>query len=273
MQYMMIFTGIEAIEKDDAAGAGFRRAMEEIEQRLRGTGVWVASERFKPSSNGAVVILDGEDFRIEKGPFPNPDQIIAGYCVIAVATREDALTLARQCSELVTEYTHGQGREAVLLVPCMEFSEEGESEDGSVAPPRSERTGLRRFIGMFKPSPETEAGVMPGQEIFTAMENVLCKLADAGRYEKGGGLMPTSAATRVSFADGMLVVTDGPFAETKELIAGYAIFRASSLDEVIEMSRPGLEIDARWRRGPIVSEVRELYPHENAPVLSGRSQP
>jgi len=72
-------------------------------------------------------------------------------------------------------------------------------------------------------------------------------------------LQPSSQGARLNFSDGYPVVTDGPFAETKELIGGFAILRVGTLDEAITMTKEALQIEAMWRKGPIEFEIRQLY--------------
>jgi len=92
-----------------------------------------------------------------------------------------------------------------------------------------------RFMVIVKATPDSEAGIMPTTEELTAMGAYNEELVKAGVMLGGEGLHPSSAGARVRFdAEGRSTVIDGPFAETKELIAGYWILQASSKDEVIE---------------------------------------
>ncbi len=259
MQYMMIIKSNAALEAETPVDdAGFQ-AIERYNQRLYEAGVWVSAEGFKPSDKGAIVTLENGEFRIEKGPFPNPENVDAGFWIIQVDSKEDAIDWARQAPMLVegSEYAAGDGE--IVLMQCMDFSEEEPAPDAAGEVATEPAANLKRYFGGFTASPETEAGVEPDHSIYEAMGEVIGRLAAEGRVEGGGGLLPTSAATRVVFSNGTPVVTDGPFAETKEVIAGYAIFRAANLDEMIEMSKEGMEIEARWRKEPIVGVIREIH--------------
>ena len=77
-----------------------------------------------------------------------------------------------------------------------------------------------RFMIIVKASPESEAGKMPGTELLTAMGKYNEELVNAGVLLAGEGLHPSSRGARVRFSGSQRTVTDGPFAETKELIAG-----------------------------------------------------
>ena len=91
-----------------------------------------------------------------------------------------------------------------------------------------------RFMIIVKASPESEAGKMPSEELLTAMGKYNEELANAGVMLAGEGLHPSSKGARVHFSGSKRTVTDGPFAETKELIAGFWLIQVKSLDEAIE---------------------------------------
>jgi hypothetical protein len=91
-----------------------------------------------------------------------------------------------------------------------------------------------RFMVMVKANEETEAGVMPSEELLAAMGRYNEELVKAGVMLAGEGLQPTSKGARVKFSGDKRTVIDGPFAEAKELIAGFWIMQARSKDEVIE---------------------------------------
>ncbi|MGI8735419.1 MAG: YciI family protein [Pyrinomonadaceae bacterium] len=91
-----------------------------------------------------------------------------------------------------------------------------------------------RFMVIVKASKESEAGAMPTEKMLTEMGKFNEELAKAGVMLAGEGLHPSSKGTRVKFADGQRTVIDGPFAETKELIAGYWMWQVKSKEEAIE---------------------------------------
>jgi|SRR5215471_16233717 len=94
-----------------------------------------------------------------------------------------------------------------------------------------------RFMMIVKASKDSEAGKMPSQELFNAMDKYNDELAKAGVLVDLAGLKPTSKGTRVKFSKGKTTVVDGPFPETKELIGGYWIINVKSRDEAIEWAR------------------------------------
>ena len=90
-----------------------------------------------------------------------------------------------------------------------------------------------RVMVIVKASKESEAGQMPSEQILRDMGNFNEQLVNAGIMLAGDGLHPTSKGKRVKFSGANRTVIDGPFAETKELIAGYWIWRVTSIDEAV----------------------------------------
>jgi len=91
-----------------------------------------------------------------------------------------------------------------------------------------------RFMVIVKASKESEAGEMPTEEILAAMGKYNEELANAGVMLAGEGLHPSSKGARVRFEAGKTTVIDGPFAETKELVAGFWMWQVKSKEEALE---------------------------------------
>ena len=107
-----------------------------------------------------------------------------------------------------------------------------------------------RVMVIVKASKESEAGVMPSQELLAQMGKYNEQLVKAGIMLAGDGLHPTSKGKRVKFSGTKRTVIDGPFTETKELIAGYWIWQVRSMDEAVEWLKRapfdgGTEIEMR----------------------------
>jgi hypothetical protein len=94
-----------------------------------------------------------------------------------------------------------------------------------------------KVMMIVKASKDSEAGVMPGEELLSAMGKYNEELMKAGVLVDLAGLKPTSAGARVRFSEEKRTVIDGPFAETKELIAGFWIIQVKSLQEAIEWAK------------------------------------
>ena len=91
-----------------------------------------------------------------------------------------------------------------------------------------------RFMVIIKANKDSEAGVMPSERLLTEMEKFNEELVKAGVMLAGEGLHPSSKGARVKFSGGKQTVIDGPFAETKELIAGFWLLQVKSKEEAIE---------------------------------------
>ena len=107
-----------------------------------------------------------------------------------------------------------------------------------------------RVMVMVKATEESEAGVMPTEQMFSEMLAYNDQLVKAGIMLAGDGLHPSSKAKRIHFKGDKRTVIDGPFAETKELIAGYWLWKVKSMDEAVEWLKKapfdgGTEIELR----------------------------
>jgi len=91
-----------------------------------------------------------------------------------------------------------------------------------------------RFMILIKATKDSEAGVMPSEQLLTEMGRFNEELVNAGVMLAGEGLQPSSKGARVRFSGSKRTVIDGPFAETKELIAGYWLWQVKSKEEAIE---------------------------------------
>jgi hypothetical protein len=111
-----------------------------------------------------------------------------------------------------------------------------------------------RFMILIKADKNSEAGVMPNEELLTAMGHYNEELSKAGILLAGEGLHPSSKGARVKFSGDKRSVIDGPFAETKELIAGFWLWEVKSLQEAIEWVKrcpnpmPGTESEIEIRQ-------------------------
>lgn len=94
-----------------------------------------------------------------------------------------------------------------------------------------------RVMVILRATKNSESGVMPSEELLTAMGKYNEELVKAGIMQAGEGLHPSSKGRRVRFAGGQKTVVDGPFAETKELIAGFWIWKVKSMDEATKWLR------------------------------------
>jgi hypothetical protein len=114
------------------------------------------------------------------------------------------------------------------------------------------RRQIMRFMVIVKANKETEAGVLPDQKILTEMGKFNEELAKAGIMLAGEGLQPSSKGARVRFNGSKRTVIDGPFSETKELVAGFWLWQVRSKEEAIEWLKR-----APFQEGEV--EIRQVF--------------
>jgi hypothetical protein len=118
-----------------------------------------------------------------------------------------------------------------------------------------------RFMIIVKATQESEAGVMPGEDLMAQMAAYHEELNKAGVLLDGSGLKASSRGWRIRYSGGKRTLVDGPFAETKELIAGYTIIRVRSREEALEWTRRFPNPAGKGNDGEI--EVREFFELED----------
>jgi len=117
-----------------------------------------------------------------------------------------------------------------------------------------------QFMVIRKADAETEAFVLPSKELIDDMAAYNEKMVRTNKVTMGTGLMPSSRGARVSFRNGKPTVIDGPFAEAKELIAGFSVIEAKSLADVIELVKQWPQSDGH---GNVQVEIRQLMTAED----------
>jgi hypothetical protein len=117
-----------------------------------------------------------------------------------------------------------------------------------------------RVMVIIKADKDTEAGVMPSEQLLKEMGTFNEELVKAGVMLAGEGLKPTSEGKRVRFSGDKRTVIDGPFAETKEVVSGFSILKAESLEEAIELVKRTPNI---FPNGEAEVEIRKLMDVED----------
>ena len=117
-----------------------------------------------------------------------------------------------------------------------------------------------RFMVIVKATADSEAGIMPSEKLLREMGNFNEELVKAGIMLAGEGLKPSSAGARIRFNGAKRTVTDGPFAETKELVAGFWLLQCKSLEEVIEWMK---RCPNPFEHGESEIEIRPIFEAED----------
>ena len=174
----------------------------------------------------------------------------AGVSVAVAAIREETVPQIEKLSENVTWVGVGQLGKLLRF-----FKKEGVERKG-VKPPLESETAMR-FIVMVKANKDSEAGVLPTEEQLREMGKFNDELAKAGVMLAGEGLHASSRGARLTYSGSKRTVRDGPFAETKELVAGFWIWQVKSKQEALEWAKR-----IPFKNGEEV-EIRQVFEAED----------
>jgi len=118
---------------------------------------------------------------------------------------------------------------------------------------------------MIKANADYEAGRPPSPTLITAMGALTQEMMRTGVVESSGGLLPSAMGTRLGFTNGRRTVVDGPFAETKELIGGFAIVNATSREHAVELANRVLDIHVAAGVADFEMEIRPMFDPASSP--------
>lgn len=116
-----------------------------------------------------------------------------------------------------------------------------------------------RFMAMIKATKDYEAGQPPNPKLMAEMGKLSEEMQKLGKFEMGGGLLPSSQGHRLSMSAGKVRVIDGPFTETKEVIGGFAILHHDSYEEAIAGARRVMQIHADCGITELEIEIRPMF--------------
>jgi hypothetical protein len=252
MRFMML---VKASKNCEAGVPPDEKILSEIgkyNEELVKAGGLLAVNGLQASSKGTRVRYSKGKFKVIDGPFAETKELIAGFWLIQAKSREEAIEWAKR-----VPFQEGE----VEVRPLFELPDfpvdPAEKPDGwrdkeeqfRAAPPPARKPGMIRYLGILKADKDTEAGVLPDEKFLSAMGAFFEEGVKAGVILSGEGLQPSSKGARVRYSGSKRVVIDGPFAETKELIAGYAILQFTSKAEAIEWTKRFVQVDAPGRLG------------------------
>ncbi len=231
-------------------------AMTAYNESLTRAGVMLDGVGLKPTSEGVRYHHAGGETTVTDGPFAETKELVAGFTVIQARSLDEAVAWARRWP---VEDVGAELEVRQVMEPVPSF--------GAPAP-----DGRRQFISILTCDEAAQRDGMPTEDEMEAMGRLIADAAEAGVLLETGGLLPSSAGARITFHDGVPTVTDGPFAESKEVIAGYAIYQADSLDDL----RPWAERFGRVA-GDSTSEIRPAFGAEDfgeafTPELQAREE-
>jgi len=251
MRFMMLVRSTKNYEAGIWPDEKLEAELAKYTEELVKAGARLDGARLQPSSQGTRVHYAKGKFTVTDGPFAETKELIAGFCMIQANSLDEAIEWAKRIP-----FPDGE----VEVRPLFELTDfpvdpaeqpdgwRGKEEQMRAAPP-ARKPGTIRYMGILKADKSTEAGVMPDEKFLAAMGAFMEEGVKAGVFLSGEGLQPSSKGARVQFSGSKRMVIDGPFAETKELLAGYAILQFASKAEAIEWTKRFVAVDAPGRLG------------------------
>jgi hypothetical protein len=238
--------------------AGVRPKPEAIErmvkynEELAKAGVVLDGAGLMPTSTAKRVRFEGAQRTVIDGPFAETRELIAGYWIWQVCSMDEAVDWLKRAP-------FDGGVEVTIR------------QHFTWRPPTAGEDTTIRVMVFVPGNKESEAGVMPPTDLIEKMTTYNEELVKAGVMLDGQGLTPTSKAKRVRFEGDKRTVIDGPFAETKELVAGYAIWQVKSIDEAVEwVKRSPLDSGAEVTIRPLFEA--DDFGQELTPELRAREE-
>ncbi|HKP58279.1 MAG TPA: YciI family protein [Polyangiales bacterium] len=239
-------------------------------------GVLRSGEGLRPSSEGAKVRIEHGKTRVIDGPFAEAKEVVAGYFMIEVKSLAEAKEWALR---IPGEPSNPEGEGEIELRPLFEtedFPVDAAEQEGGwrekelearKAPPVPGSEKGARWISFLKADKNTESHMLPSEKLLQEMGDLIQEMTDKGVLISGEGLKPSAEAAKVRIKNKKRSVIDGPFTESKELIAGFSMFRAQTKAEAIEWARRCLQIHMDGTGiGSGEIEVRRVFETEEIPV-------
>jgi hypothetical protein len=262
MRFMLLLKGDQKAESFEPPNPELITAMEAFNTALKDAGAWVDADGLQPSSAGFRLANSGGEITIDDGPFTDLAEVLYGYWLISVPDRDAAVEWARKVPfESVDSPSHTGSVEIRRIMELDDIPVSGE-ETGwreDEVEMRQQEVPVRdpskqRWLMMFMADARSEAGELPEEKVFAEMGALIGGLVADGVWIGGEGLTPSRDGARVVYDNGIRSVLDGPFAETKELVAGYGIVQVGSRAEVEEIASRGARVNGEGH-----SEVRLMY--------------
>jgi hypothetical protein len=189
-----------------------------IEDGLKGK-VFVSGEGLKPSSQRVHIAYKNGKRTITDGPFTEAKELVGGFALMVVRSREEAISWCDRFAAVI-------GDVELFMGPVVEPWDLG-------VMPKPENAPLR-FLSMHKMDERADSDADPDPQLMAPMGALIEEMTKAGVLQATGGLASTKKGARIRWSGGKRTVIDGPFAESKELVAGYAILDLPSKAAAIE---------------------------------------
>jgi hypothetical protein len=274
MRFMMLIKGDARSEAGALPDEKLLTEMGKYNEELVQAGVLLAGEGLQPTSKGTRLRMSKGKPAVVDGPFAEAKELVAGFWLIQARSKQEAVQWAKRVPG--GEGANDEGEIEIRQVyELSDFPvDPTEQPDGwrdkeqqmRDAPPPPTKPG-RRFMLLLKANKLTESGALPTEPGLSEMGALMEEIASSGVLLGGEGLKPSANGARVRLQGKQRIVTDGPFTETKEMIAGYLMLQTPTQDDAVAWAKRWLEIHAKAsgdHQGEI--EVRALFELSDFPV-------
>ena len=232
MRFISMHKATKSMEEGAPPPPAVMAGMGPLIQEMSEAGVFEAGEGLRPSSLGVRVRFQNGKRTITKGPLEGENELIDRYLIVQVKDLDEAV-------EWASRFASGAGDSEFDIRPVTEFWDLGMG-------PKPASVTTTRYMILHKSDAGTESGVRPSPERMAAIRKVTGDMRSAGVLLSTERLQPSSRGVRLQFRGGKRRVIDGPFTESKELIAGFSIMNVKSRDEAVEWA---------WRFADLIGDV------------------
>jgi hypothetical protein len=289
MRFMMLIKSDAPSEAGVMPKQEMLAAMGKFNEEMAAAGVMLGGEGLQPSAKGVRVRRQTDKkLTVIDGPFAEAKELVAGYWLIQAPSLKEAVGWAQRVpcvedGEIEVRRLWEMSDFPAPDAPApgddwrafeSRFREEhGQGESQSAAapavpsmPPR--KAGTKRFMLMLKSDAAAESGNLPTEAAMNQMGELMEELGRSGALLSGEGLRPSREGARVRFSGGKRTVLDGPFSETKEMIAGYIMLQVPSLADAIAFAKRWLVIHVETGAGIEAGEleVRQVFELDDLPA-------
>jgi len=238
MKFMMMHKQSASEEADIHPSREFMEAMGSLIHDAVEAGVFRMGEGLRSSRYRTRVSFRNGERSIQKGPYAGENELVAGFAMLRVGAAEEAV-------EHVSRIGMALGNADFEVGAVCEPWDLGLAE-------KPEGLKTVRLLSLHKATSSFENGVAPAPDVVARVGDVMADLKAKGVLLSAGALQPSSKAKRVTYTAGKrTAMIDGPFAESKELIAGFSMFELASMDEALKWTDrfggmfPEVEVDIR----------------------------
>jgi hypothetical protein len=209
---------IDGVPPSPELMAGMGKLVEDLMQ----AGVMRGTDGLRASKHGVRLNFVGGKRTITQGPLSATTDLPAGFSIVRTKTLDDAIELGTRFAEIVGDVE-------------MDVRPVNEPWDVGMMP-KPDGLDTTRYMLLRKADPQTESGKPLPSEIAAKLGKLMGELSQSGVLLQAEALQPSSKGVRLKFAGGERTITDGPFAEAKELIAGFCVVEVETLEEAIHWS-------------------------------------